>query len=184
MQHTHKPWTLKQHSPCEHLALMDPKKRETGNDHLHLCQTVKSNSRRQNERCQALTWRATLRTHAKLCQELILLPVLQLHHGVPSCFYFFTLMRRGYDVVSLLIPTKNRPLACVLIGGSAYFPCLDIFQKAICKVSIRPGACKQHFKYKWDMIRLNLDQIPLSLQTWLLEGVDSVLHMMFTLCKI
>lgn len=31
------------------------KKKGAGNDHLHLCQPVKSNPRRQNERCQALT---------------------------------------------------------------------------------------------------------------------------------
>ena len=73
----------------------EKKKKGAGNDHLHLCQPVKSNPRRQNERCQAPTWWAILRTHAKVCQELISPPVLQRRRGVPSCFLLTLADERG-----------------------------------------------------------------------------------------
>lgn len=99
------PWMLKQLSPAN-LWLSRTQEKGAGNDHLHLCQPVKSNPHRQNERCQTLTWRAILRTHAKVCQELISPPVLQQHHRVPSFFYSLPLMRGGHGAAPLLIPPK------------------------------------------------------------------------------
>lgn len=37
------------------------------NDHLHLCQPVKPNPRRQNERCQDLTCQSVSGTHLLTC---------------------------------------------------------------------------------------------------------------------
>lgn len=139
-------------------------KKGAGNDHLHLCQPVKSNPHQQNEHCQAPTWRAILRTHAKVCQELISPPVLQQHHRVPSCFYSLLLMRVGARFRSPPLSPKIDPMFCVLLGSSESCLSWHIVRK-LCKVAICPGICNPNFKYKRDLIPLNLDQIPLSLQT-------------------
>lgn len=100
-----KHWMLKQLSPAN-LWLSWKQKIGAENLHLHLCQPVKSNPYRQNKCCQALTWRAILHAHAKVCQELISLPVLQQHYGVPSCFYSLSLMRGGHSAVPLPFSPK------------------------------------------------------------------------------
>lgn len=141
------------------------KKKGAGNDHLHLCQPVKSNPHRQNERCQALTWRAILRAHANVCQELISAPVLQQRHGVPSCFYSLPLMRGGDVAPFSSHSPQNRPPRLVSFLAAASLPCHDTLSEKLRKVAICPGISNPNFKYKRDMIPLNLDQIPLSLQT-------------------
>lgn len=59
---------------------------------------------------------------------------------------------------------KIDPMFRVLLGSSESSLSWHIVRK-LRKVAICPGICNPNFKYKRDLIPLNLDQIPLSLQT-------------------
>lgn len=61
-------------------------------------------------------------------------------------------------------PPKIDPESRVLLGSSESSLSWHIVRK-LRKVAICPGICHPNLKYKRDMIPLNLDQIPLSLQT-------------------
>lgn len=70
---------------------------------------------------------------------------------------------RGTWCCSPLDSPKIDPVSLVLLGSSESSLSWHIVRK-LCKVAICPGMLNPNFKYKWDMIPLNLDQIPLSLQ--------------------
>lgn len=84
-------------------------------------------------------------------------------NNATGCHLAFT--RAGWwggHTVPLL--TQNRPPSLVSFLAAVSLHCHDTLARQRCKAAICPGICHPNFKYKWDMIPLNLDQIPLSFQ--------------------
>lgn len=133
-------------------------KNGAGNDHLHLCQPVKPNPRRQNEHCQDLTCQSVSGTHLLTCPStapqgaiLLLLALIDERGRGVAPFPFPEYLK--IDRVSLMsfLAAASLSLSWHIVG--------ELQKAAIC-----PGSCNPNLKYKRDMIPLNLEQIPLSLQ--------------------
>lgn len=155
------PWMLNQ---LPTFGFHEKKKKVAGNDHLHLCQPVKSNPSPTKWTLSspdmtgdfAHTCQSVSGAHLPTCPSttprdaILLLLALADERG--------TWCRSPPD--SPKIDTKS----CVLLGSSESSLSWHIVRKQR-KVAICPGICHPNFKHKQDMIPLNLDQIPLSLQT-------------------
>lgn len=87
-------------------------------------------------------------------------------NGAAGCHlaFYSRWQMRGGGLSAPVPPPKIDPESRVLLGSSESSLSWHIVRK-LRKVAICPGICHPNLKYKRDMIPLNLDQIPLSLQT-------------------
>lgn len=155
--HPHSPWMLKQLFACQPFGFRGTKN-GAGNDHLHLCQPVKPNPRRQNERCQDLTCQSVSGTHLPTCPStapqgaiLLLLALIDEQGRGVAPFPFPEYLKIDPVPLVSFLAAASLSLSWHIVG--------ELQKAAIC-----PGSCNPNLKYKRDMIPLNLEQIPLSLQ--------------------